>query len=146
MSLFMSSGFKCEWGCVKDQELWFGGLGKEWTTTSGVVQHLNPQWVKSVGHIGDVLHHDWVDNYNVLRKKGGFMPPGRLLNIPIKVYFYCFCFVCAKTMQDKKSLSSHTRITHDEFCRKKLNWQTVGHFYPAFVIILESLLIAKASP
>ena len=72
------TGFKCEWMAVKDKELWVGGLGKEWTTTLGVVQNLNPQWVKSVGQHGDVLHHSWVAKYNALRTRGGFELPGAL--------------------------------------------------------------------
>ena len=70
------SGFKCEWLTVKDEALWAGGLGKEWTTITGVVQTLDPQWVKSIGHFGDVVHHNWVDNYNALRKVGGYEAPG----------------------------------------------------------------------
>lgn len=73
------SGFKCEWMTVRENVLWVGGLGKEWTSTVGVVQNLHPQWVKSVGHLGDVQHHDWVDKYNALREKGGFVSPGMLL-------------------------------------------------------------------
>lgn len=62
---------------VKGDALWVGGLGKEWTTTTGVVQNLHPQWVKSIGHLGDVQHHNWVEQYNKLRTKGGFDPPGK---------------------------------------------------------------------
>ena len=61
---------------VKSGEIWAGGLGKEWTTTTGVVQTLDPQWVKSVSHMGDVVHVNWVDNYNALRSVGGFDAPG----------------------------------------------------------------------
>ena len=76
---FFHSGFKCEWMTVKDQHLWVGGLGKEWTTTKGVVQNLYPQWVKSVGPNGGVEHHNWVEAYNILRKKGGFESPGSFM-------------------------------------------------------------------
>lgn len=69
-------GFKAEWATVKDKALWIGGLGKEWTTITGVVQNLNPQFVKSVGYHGDVMHVDWHENYDALRAKGGFLPPG----------------------------------------------------------------------
>ena len=72
----LSAGFKCEWLAVKDDVMWVGGLGKEWTTTTGVKVNLHPQWVKSVSHLGDVVHHDWVDNYNALRRKGGYEEPG----------------------------------------------------------------------
>ena len=57
--------------------MWLGGLGKEWTSVTGVVKNLHPQWVKSVGHLGDVVHHNWVHNYNALRTKGGFEAPGK---------------------------------------------------------------------
>lgn len=75
-----TKGFKCEWMTVKDQHLWVGGLGKEWTTTKGVVQNLYPQWVKSIGPNGGVEHHNWVEPYNMLRKKGGFESPGYLIH------------------------------------------------------------------
>lgn len=63
---------------VKDDVLWVGGLGKEWTTVTGAVLNLYPQWVKSVGYLGDVKHHNWVERYNKLRAKGGFNPPGKV--------------------------------------------------------------------
>ena len=62
---------------VKDEALWVGGLGKEWTTGTGEVLNHNPQWVKSIGPNGDVLHHDWVDKYNALREKAGYEAPGK---------------------------------------------------------------------
>ena len=50
-----SKGFKCEWMTVKDEKLFIGGLGKEWTTSKGVMVNHNPQWVKVVGHLGKNL-------------------------------------------------------------------------------------------
>ena len=41
-------GFKGEWMAVKDEKLYVGGLGKEWTTTDGEYVHSYPQWVKSI--------------------------------------------------------------------------------------------------
>ncbi|KAL4239927.1 Soluble calcium-activated nucleotidase 1 [Mactra antiquata] len=73
-------GFKCEWATVKDGRLYVGGLGKEWTTTDGIVQNTNPQWVKSIGPNGDVMHHDWKDNYNALRAKTGMNLPGYMIH------------------------------------------------------------------
>ena len=32
----VDKGFKAEWMTVKDQRLYIGGLGKEWTTQEGV--------------------------------------------------------------------------------------------------------------
>ncbi|KAL1005516.1 hypothetical protein UPYG_G00060080 [Umbra pygmaea] len=64
----VSKGFKAEWLAVKDERLYVGGLGKEWTTTSGEFVNDNPQWVKVVGYRGDVEHVNWVPRYNALRR------------------------------------------------------------------------------
>uniref|UniRef100_A0A8C3UKN6 Calcium activated nucleotidase 1 n=1 Tax=Catharus ustulatus TaxID=91951 RepID=A0A8C3UKN6_CATUS len=73
----VGKGFKAEWLAVKDEHLYVGGLGKEWTTTTGEVVNENPQWVKVVGYKGDVSHENWVTNYNALRAAAGIRPPGR---------------------------------------------------------------------
>lgn len=72
-------GFKCEWACVKDENLYVGSLGKEWTSTTGVVKNLNPQWIKVINKDGAVKHIDWHENYNALRKKTRTMLPGMML-------------------------------------------------------------------
>ncbi len=77
---FYFVGFKAEWATVKDKSLYVGGLGKEWTTITGELVNFDPQWVKSVGYHGDILHHNWKENYNALRAKAGFLPPGMLPN------------------------------------------------------------------
>lgn len=74
---------------MKDQRLYVGGLGKEWTTTGGKVVNLNPQWVKAISASGEVEHIDWHENYNALRKVTGMQLPGRT---PF-VHLYCM-FVC----------------------------------------------------
>lgn len=71
-----TTGFKAEWLAVKDEHLYVGGLGKEWTTTTGEVVNENPEWVKVVGYKGDVSHENWVVNYNALRAAAGIRPPG----------------------------------------------------------------------
>ncbi|TRY83197.1 hypothetical protein DNTS_033943 [Danionella cerebrum] len=60
--------------------LYVGGLGKEWTTTSGEILNNNPEWVKVVGVHGDVQHHNWVPKYNALRSAAGINPPGYLIH------------------------------------------------------------------
>lgn len=72
----LSAGFKAEWLAVKDEHLYVGGLGKEWTTTTGKVVNENPEWVKVIGYKGDVAHENWVANYNALRAAAGIRPPG----------------------------------------------------------------------
>ncbi|XP_029990632.1 soluble calcium-activated nucleotidase 1b isoform X2 [Sphaeramia orbicularis] len=76
----VSKGFKAEWLAVKDDHLYVGGLGKEWTTTSGEVVNNNPEWVKVVGYHGDVEHQNWVPHYNALRNAAGIHPPGYLIH------------------------------------------------------------------
>lgn len=71
-----TAGFKAEWLAVKDEHLYVGGLGKEWTTTTGEVVNENPEWVKVIGYKGDVSHENWVMNYNALRAAAGIRPPG----------------------------------------------------------------------
>lgn len=72
-------GFKCEWMTVKEQKLFVGGLGKEWTTSKGVLVNHNPQWIKVVGHVGDVSHLDWKENYNKIRALGNYNYPGYMI-------------------------------------------------------------------
>uniref|UniRef100_A0A493TTT7 Calcium activated nucleotidase 1 n=1 Tax=Anas platyrhynchos platyrhynchos TaxID=8840 RepID=A0A493TTT7_ANAPP len=72
----VGKGFKAEWLAVKDEHLYVGGLGKEWTTTTGEVVNENPEWVKVIGYKGDVGHESWVANYNALRAAAGIRPPG----------------------------------------------------------------------
>lgn len=64
---------------MKDEHLYVGGLGKEWTTTTGEVMNENPEWVKVVGHRGSVDHENWVSSYNALRAAAGIRPPGKEL-------------------------------------------------------------------
>lgn len=72
-------GFKCEWMTVKGSKLYVGGLGKEWTTPQGVLVNHNPQWIKVVGHLGDVIHVDWTENYNKIRSVLGYSYPGYMI-------------------------------------------------------------------
>lgn len=45
-------GFKSEWATVKDDVLFVGSMGKEWTTSSGEFQSNDPQYVKFVSTKG----------------------------------------------------------------------------------------------
>lgn len=76
----VAKGFKAEWLAVKDEHLYVGGLGKDWTTTTGEVVNHNPQWVKIIGFKGDVDHESWVSNYNALCSAAGIKPPGYLIH------------------------------------------------------------------
>ncbi|XP_002741956.1 soluble calcium-activated nucleotidase 1-like [Saccoglossus kowalevskii] len=75
----VAKGFKGEWMALKDQILYVGGLGKEWTTTTGELVNLNPQWIKLITPDGGVHHLEWVENYNMMRKKAGCEWPGYMI-------------------------------------------------------------------
>lgn len=49
-------GFKSEWATVKDQTLYVGSMGKEWSTGDGVFQNYNPMFVKAVTTKGEVCN------------------------------------------------------------------------------------------
>lgn len=74
-----NKGFKCEWMTVKDKKLYIGGLGKEWTTQKGVFVNDYPQWIKIIGHLGDVTHVNWAANYNKIRSELGYSFPGYMI-------------------------------------------------------------------
>ncbi|XP_077022255.1 soluble calcium-activated nucleotidase 1 [Tamandua tetradactyla] len=76
----VGKGFKAEWLAVKDEQLYVGGLGKEWTTTTGEVLNENPEWVKVVGRGGSVHHENWVSSYHALRTAAGIRAPGYLIH------------------------------------------------------------------
>ncbi|XP_004460506.1 soluble calcium-activated nucleotidase 1 [Dasypus novemcinctus] len=76
----VGKGFKAEWLAVKDEQLYVGGLGKEWTTPTGEVLNEDPEWVKVVGRSGSVRHENWVSSYHALRAAAGIRAPGYLIH------------------------------------------------------------------
>jgi len=75
-----TKGFKAEWCTVKDDKLYIGGMGKEWTTSRGELVNYDPMWVKSIDLNGKIEHHNWIENYNRLRQRVGASWPGYLLH------------------------------------------------------------------
>ncbi len=69
-----------EWCAVKDEHLYVGGLGKEWTTPDGHVLNLNPMFVKRISTSGQVEHLDWHERYESLRGAAGIQFPGYLIH------------------------------------------------------------------
>ncbi|MFH4982789.1 hypothetical protein AB6A40_009498 [Gnathostoma spinigerum] len=76
----VTKGFKAEWMTVKDEELWVGGLGKEWTTTEGVFVNYDPMWVKRISNEGAIRHVDWSGVYKKLRGAVGIHYPGYMIH------------------------------------------------------------------
>jgi soluble calcium-activated nucleotidase 1 len=73
-------GFKSEWAAVKDNLLYVGSFGKEWSNDKGEILNNNPQWVKIIDRHGSITHVDWTRNYEALRKATGFSYPGYLFH------------------------------------------------------------------
>lgn len=49
-----SKGFKSEWATVKDEILYVGSMGKEWTTAAGEFESYDPMFVKAITMAGEV--------------------------------------------------------------------------------------------
>uniref|UniRef100_H2ZQ57 Soluble calcium-activated nucleotidase 1 n=1 Tax=Ciona savignyi TaxID=51511 RepID=H2ZQ57_CIOSA len=75
-----SKGLKGEWMAVKDQQLYVGGNGKDWSTTDGIMLHRDPQWIKIIEKDGAVKHLNWVDNYQAMQRKAGYDAPGYIIH------------------------------------------------------------------
>lgn len=73
---FCVLGFKAEWATVKDDLLYVGSMGKEWTTSQGVYVNHNPMWVKVISPDGEVSHIDWESKYLALRRAVNIDFPG----------------------------------------------------------------------
>jgi len=73
-------GFKAEWCTVKDDRLYIGGMGKEWTDGKGAYLHDGPQWVKYLDLDSHLHHESWVSNYESLRTFSDTTYPGYLLH------------------------------------------------------------------
>ncbi|XP_073998188.1 apyrase-like [Rhodnius prolixus] len=72
----IGKGFKSEWATVKDEHLFVGSVGKEWTTPQGEFVNNNPMWVKKISRFGEVTDIPWRNNYIALRKPFGITFPG----------------------------------------------------------------------
>uniref|UniRef100_A0A182NQS5 Apyrase n=1 Tax=Anopheles dirus TaxID=7168 RepID=A0A182NQS5_9DIPT len=75
-----TKGFKSEWATVKDQVLYVGSMGKEWTTSAGDFETNDPMYVKAVTVHGEVYHLNWINNYKAIRKSIGIESPGYMIH------------------------------------------------------------------
>lgn len=73
-------GFKAEWATVKDEHLFVGSMGKEWTSSTGEFLSYDPMFVKRVSITGEIQHINWTNQYKALRKATGIDFPGYILH------------------------------------------------------------------
>lgn len=75
-----TKGFKSEWATVKDQMLYVGSMGKEWTNAAGTFENYNPMFVKAINIHGEVKTLNWVRNYKAIRSIVDIEWPGYLIH------------------------------------------------------------------
>lgn len=73
-------GFKSEWATVKNNQLFVGSMGKEWTNAAGVFENYNPMLVKVISVNGDVKTLNWVKNFKAVRSALDIEWPGYLIH------------------------------------------------------------------
>ncbi|XP_051155171.1 soluble calcium-activated nucleotidase 1 isoform X3 [Leptopilina boulardi] len=73
-------GFKSEWAAVKNDQLYVGSMGKEWTTSSGEWENNNPFWIKVISPQGEVRSINWSNNYKKLRHAINIDFPGYMIH------------------------------------------------------------------
>lgn len=73
-------GFKSEWATVKDETLYVGSMGKEWTTSTGEFESHSPMFVKAISPNGEVRHVNWVDNFKAIRGAVDINWPGYMIH------------------------------------------------------------------
>ena len=73
-------GQKTEWATVKDDKLYAGSFGKEYTNPDGSIKNTNNMWVSVIDSNGRVTHEDWTDRYNKLREAVGCPYPGYMIH------------------------------------------------------------------
>jgi len=73
-------GMKWEWATVKNNNLYIGSMGKEYTKPDGSIANTNNMWISIINSRGEVSRKDWTDKYNFVRAKLGAASPGYIIN------------------------------------------------------------------
>ena len=73
-------GMKWEWATVKDNHLYIGSLGKEYTRLDGSVANRNNLWISIINEHGEIQRIDWTDKYNFIRSQLGASFPGYVIH------------------------------------------------------------------
>lgn len=73
-------GMKWEWATVKDNDLYMGSMGKEYTNPDGSVANTNNLWIAVLTAHGEVIRKDWTNQYNTVRDALGASRPGYIIN------------------------------------------------------------------
>ena len=72
-------GMKWEWSTVKDDELYMGSMGKEFTRLDGTIVNRNNLWIGILNKNGELRREDWSDRYAVVRQSLNAGSPGYMI-------------------------------------------------------------------
>jgi len=73
-------GMKWEWATVKDEKLYIGSMGKEYTRPDGSIENTNNLWIATIDPKGEITRINWVDQYNFVRNALGANSPGYVMH------------------------------------------------------------------
>mmetsp|Transcript_21919 Transcript_21919/g.24941 ORF Transcript_21919/g.24941 Transcript_21919/m.24941 type:complete len:437 (-) Transcript_21919:50-1360(-) len=73
-------GMKWEWSTVKNDELYIGSMGKEYTRPDGTIVNTNNLWIAIVNGQGEVRREDWTKQYTFVREQLGASAPGYVIH------------------------------------------------------------------
>lgn len=72
--------FKTEWATLKDNLLYIGSTGKEWTNPAGEILHQDLKWVKTMDASGRFENLNWENVFDKLREISKTKFPGYLIH------------------------------------------------------------------
>ncbi|KAI6232005.1 Apyrase [Aphelenchoides besseyi] len=80
--------YKTEWMTIKNEELYLGGYGKEYTDEHGKFMNSNPFWIKVaarsllliINRFGNVRHVNWTRQFRAVRSSIGVEFPGYMIH------------------------------------------------------------------
>jgi soluble calcium-activated nucleotidase 1 len=71
-----AKGMKWEWSTVKDDELYIGSMGKEFSNAEGEIVNEHNLWIGIIDQQGRLRKENWKENYLVVRKALAVEFPG----------------------------------------------------------------------
>ena len=73
-------GMKWEWATVKDDLLYMGSMGKEYTNPDGSIANTNNLWIATLDTNGAIQRVDWEPVYTKVRAALGAAAPGYVIH------------------------------------------------------------------
>ncbi|CAD5219041.1 unnamed protein product [Bursaphelenchus xylophilus] len=77
---FDNKTFKTEWMTIKDEHLWIGGYGKEYTNEDGSIRDNKPFYIKIIDRFGVIQHVNWEMEFKKVRASIGIQFPAYMIH------------------------------------------------------------------